>query len=387
MLSTQTIKLVKDTIPLLANAGTQVTDHFYKRMFSHNPELLNVFNVSNQKSGKQQFALFSALAAYATHIDNPSVLSEAINRINHKHASLNILPEHYPIVGTHLLATLEEMFPNECTPEIIAAWAEAYGFLADLFITQEEGIYQQNETKAGGWRGKRRFTISKIVHESDVIKSFYLKPVDCRPVAQHQPGQYLAVECQAEDQAYRQIRQYSLSQSAKSDHYRISVKTDGLVSGHLHTLTEGDEIDAYPPAGDFVLHINQAPKVLISAGVGITPMMAMLETLAEQKTQAPCMFLHACRNIEERAFSSSVESFKTQLPQLQTHTWVESGAEGAYSGLMHLAALKELLPLFDGEFYLCGPSGFMAFIKAQLIELGVDEARIMYEVFGPHESL
>ncbi|MCF2857031.1 NO-inducible flavohemoprotein [Pseudoalteromonas sp. SMS1] len=387
MLSTQTIKLVKDTIPLLANAGTQVTDHFYKRMFSHNPELLNIFNVSNQKSGKQQFALFSALAAYATHIDNPAVLSEAINRINHKHASLNILPEHYPIVGTHLLATLEEMFPNECTPEIIAAWAEAYGFLADLFITQEEGLYQQSENKLGGWRGKRRFAISKIVQESEVIKSLYLTPIDGRQVATYSPGQYLAIECQVEGQENRQIRQYSLSQSAKSDHYRISVKTDGLISSHLHTLEVGDEVDAYPPAGDFVLKINQAPKVLVSAGVGITPMMAMLETLAEQGTTAPCLFLHACRNQNERAFTQSIDNFKVSLPQLQTQTWIEADAQHEHSGLMQLNALKPLLPITDGEFYLCGPSGFMAFIKSQLIELGVEQSRILYEVFGPHESL
>ncbi|MBQ4837316.1 NO-inducible flavohemoprotein [Pseudoalteromonas luteoviolacea] len=387
MLSTQTIKLVKDTIPLLANAGPAVTDHFYKRMFSHNPELLDIFNISNQKSGKQQFALFSALAAYATHIDNPAVLAHAIDRINHKHASLNILPEHYPIVGTHLLATLQEMFPNECTPEIIDAWAEAYGFLADLFITQEEGIYQNNENKTGGWRGRRRFTISKIVKESEVIKSFYLAPSDERPVASYQAGQYLAVDCKVNGSDNRQIRQYSLSQSSQPDHYRISVKTDGLVSGYLHTLNEGDEIDAYPPAGDFVLQNTPAPKVFISAGVGITPMMAMLETTKLHSAETPCWFLHAARTHTEHAFYDVVESYKDQMPSLRSHYWIEKDANTHTQGLMQLAPLETQLPLQQGEFYLCGPSAFMSFVKQQLLELGVQDSQIFYEVFGPHQDV
>ncbi|KZN49290.1 NO-inducible flavohemoprotein [Pseudoalteromonas luteoviolacea] len=387
MLSTQTIKLVKDTIPLLANAGPAVTDHFYKRMFSHNPELLDVFNISNQKTGKQQFALFNALAAYATHIDNPAVLAQAIERINHKHASLNILPEHYPIVGTHLLATLQEMFPNECTPEIIDAWAQAYGALADLFITQEEAIYQNNEHKSGGWRGRRRFEITKIVQESEVIKSFYLTPLDKRPVASYQAGQYLAVDCEIQGSENRQIRQYSLSQSSQSDHYRISVKKEGLVSNYLHTLEQGDEIDAYPPAGDFVLLASDAPKVFISAGVGITPMMAMLQTIKSNASNTPCWFLHAARTHAEHAFYDNVEAFKPQVSSLQSHYWIENNAIGHREGRMYLAEISSELPIETGEFYLCGPSAFMAFIKTQLIDLGVDDSRILYEVFGPHQAL
>lgn len=89
MLSQRTITLVKQSLPLLADAGVEVTEHFYQRMFAHNPELLDVFNLSNQRSGKQQFALFNALAAYATYIDQPEVLTSAIARINHKHTSLH----------------------------------------------------------------------------------------------------------------------------------------------------------------------------------------------------------------------------------------------------------------------------------------------------------
>ncbi|KAF7781682.1 nitric oxide dioxygenase [Pseudoalteromonas rubra] len=392
MLSQRTITLVKQSIPLLANAGVEVTEHFYQRMFAHNPELLDIFNLSNQRSGKQQFALFNALAAYATYLDQPEVLTEAIARINHKHASLSIQPHHYPIVGEHLLATLREMFPHQFTAEVEQAWAEAYAFLADLFITQEEGIYRQAEQLNGGWRGTRRFCISKIVSESELVKSFYLKPLDARPVMPFKPGQFLAIQCRIPGENHQQIRQYSLSHTSNSQFYRISVKRDNLVSGYLHRLREGDELDVMPPAGDFVLRQTRSPKVLISAGVGITPMMSMLHTLAEQAFNQPLCFLHACRNPAQQSFRAELTSAAQSLSMLTIHTWMEENENDLvcannHAGRMRLAPLSTSLPLEHGEFYLCGPMPFMADIKQQLITLGVDNSRILYEVFGPHESL
>ncbi|MCF2909568.1 NO-inducible flavohemoprotein [Pseudoalteromonas sp. DL2-H2.2] len=392
MLCQRTITLVKQSIPLLADAGVEVTEHFYQRMFAHNPELLDVFNLSNQRSGRQQFALFNALAAYATYIDQPEVLSDAIKRINHKHASLSIQPHHYPIVGEHLLATLREKFPQQFNAEIEQAWAEAYAFLADLFITQEEGIYRQTEQHHGGWRGTRRFTISQIVQESDLVKSFYLKPCDGQAVMPYHAGQYLAVQCDIPGQNHRQIRQYSLSHASNGRFYRISVKLDNLVSGYLHGLSEGDELDISPPAGDFVLRQTDMPKVLISAGVGITPMMAMLHTQAQQQSDQAVFFLHACRTPTQLSFNNELTKAAHTLPALTTYTWFEEGATGTSSqqvgaGRMVLAPLSDTLPVNNGEFYLCGPTPFMADLKQQLLALGVDDARILYEVFGPHESL
>ncbi|TMP27741.1 NO-inducible flavohemoprotein [Pseudoalteromonas rubra] len=392
MLSQRTIALVKQSLPLLADAGVEVTEHFYQRMFAHNPELLDVFNLSNQRSGKQQFALFNALAAYATYIDQPEVLTSAIARINHKHASLGIAPHHYPIVGEHLLATLREKFPEQFNTDIEKAWAEAYAFLADLFITQEEGIYQQAEQLRGGWRGTRRFYISKIVTESELVKSFYLAPCDERAVMPYQAGQYLAVCCSIPTEDNQQIRQYSLSHASNNRTYRISVKRDNLVSGYLHSLPEGTELDIMPVAGDFVLKHTEAPKVLISAGVGITPMMAMLHTLAERNFSGELHFLHACRSPSQLSFSTELAQAASSLPALTTWTWIEEGATGTNSeksstGRMLLAPLSTSLPFGNGEFYLCGPTPFMADIKQQLLALGVDESRILYEVFGPHETL
>ena len=371
MLSDKTIEIVKSTVPLLAQAGTVVTDHFYKRLFSHNPELKNIFNMANQDTGRQQFALFNALAAYAQNIDNLAVLKEALTRINHKHTSLNILPEHYPIVGAHLIGTLKELLPEQFTPDVEYAWREAYGVLADICITEEANKQA----------------------ESELVTSFTLTPVDGEAVITHKPGQYLGIKVKPEGAEYEEIRQYSISQKSNAKNYRISVKKElqpkpGMVSNYLHSLEQGTIVELYPPAGDFFLRNNTSPVVLISAGVGQTPMLAMLETLLSDNSNQEIMYLHACENTQQHSFSKYLYDLTAQNNHLKTITWFNQATEGAdFTGLMNLNAVQAQLPLSNGDFYLCGPAGFMAFIKKQLLELGVKNEQIHYEVFGPHEDL
>ncbi|MCF6436676.1 NO-inducible flavohemoprotein [Pseudoalteromonas sp. MMG022] len=387
MLSERTISLVKSTIPLLSGAGTAVTAHFYQRMFTHNPEFKNIFNMTNQHTGKQQFALFNAIAAYATHIDNPQVLEQAIGRINHKHVSLNIQAKHYDIVGHHLIETLKELAPEQFTPDIEQAWREAYGFLADLFITQEEGLYRTVEQQPGGWRDGREFVIAELVQESENVMSFYLKPCDGRAITRYQAGQFIAISVNPAASENTQIRQYSLSQAPKHDHYRISVKREGLVSTHLHQLHVGDTVTLYPPAGDFVLKATANDKVFISAGVGITPMMAMLEQALAIESCAQLAFIHACVDESQHSFKHPIEQLAAQHSNLCKEVWYEHSDSGDKTGRIELQRSALPLPLAEGEFYLCGPTAFMAAIKQQLLALGVAPERILYEVFGPHEAL
>ena len=393
MLSDKTIEIVKSTVPLLAQAGTVVTDHFYKRLFSHNPELKNIFNMANQDTGRQQFALFNALAAYAQNIDNLAVLKEALTRINHKHTSLNILPEHYPIVGAHLIGTLKELLPEQFTPDVEYAWREAYGVLADICITEEAALYEHSKNKHGGWAGTRQFEITNKQAESELVTSFTLTPVDGEAVITHKPGQYLGIKVKPEGAEYEEIRQYSISQKSNAKNYRISVKKElqpkpGMVSNYLHSLEQGTIVELYPPAGDFFLRNNTSPVVLISAGVGQTPMLAMLETLLSDNSNQEIMYLHACENTQQHSFSKYLYDLTAQNNHLKTITWFNQATEGAdFTGLMNLNAVQAQLPLSNGDFYLCGPAGFMAFIKNQLLELGVKNEQIHYEVFGPHEDL
>lgn len=141
MLSEKTIAVVKSTAPILAQHGETLTRHFYKRLFEHHPEIVPMFDAANQASGKQQKALAVAIAAYAANIDRLEALGKAIETIAQKHVSYAVKPEHYPIVGENLLASIREVLGETATEEVITAWTEAYAFLSDVLIGREKEIY------------------------------------------------------------------------------------------------------------------------------------------------------------------------------------------------------------------------------------------------------
>lgn len=396
MLTQHHIDTVKATIPLLASAGTAITEHFYQRMFFHNPELKDVFNMTHQRTGGQPAALFNAIAAYATHIDNLEVLTSTVMRIAHKHTSFNIQPNQYGIVGHHLIETLRELAPEAFTKDVEEAWVAAYMQLAGIFIQVEDDLYKERASQLGGWKDFRRFRVASKTPESDLVTSFVFEPVDGGSVIDYQPGQYLGVKLHPKGNEFDEIRQYSLSTTPNGKNYRISVKREGtgdiagVMSNYLHDhLNVGDEIEAMPPAGDFVFQDKQTPVVLISGGVGLTPMQAMLNTLAKQQYSYPVSYLHACAHQGQHSFKDHVYSLKDQL-NLSVHTWYEQAdneEEGVLNGMMQLEAIKDSLPLENGEFYLCGPVGFMMFVKQQLLTLKVEADRIHYELFGPHQEV
>lgn len=396
MLDSKTIAIVKSTIPLLSATGPRLTEHFYNRMLTHNPELKNIFNMSNQRSGDQRQALFDAICAYAINIENLSALLPAVERIAQKHASLNILPEQYQIVGTHLLATINEMLnPGQ---EVLDAWGKAYGVLADVFINREAKIYQDSAEKIGGWRDTRDFRIKEKKSQSSLITSFLLEPVDGEPIADFQAGQYLTLYVRSDKLEHQEIRQYSLTQASNGKTYRIAVKREekGLVSNYLHqNMQAGDVVHVAAPFGDFFIDVNETtPVALISAGVGQTPMLGMLNQLATNKHQAPVQWIHAAENGHVHAFSDEVKNLGKQLPLMQSHIWYNHpeakdlpGENYQYQGLLDLAKIKSLLVDPAMHFYLCGPVGFMQFSAKQLVELGIDAERIHYECFGPHKVI
>lgn len=393
MLTDKHIDIIKSTIPLLENAGSAMTAHFYQRLFAHNPELQDIFNMSNQHTGRQQVALFEAIAAYAKNIENLSVLTTAVERIAQKHTSFNIQADHYAIVGHHLIETLRELATEAFTTEVEEAWTQAYQFLASIFINRESDLYQQRAAEIGGWEGARAFKVIDKVIESELVKSFIFAPVDRQAVIGFTPGQYLGLEVHPTGNDYKEIRQYSLSDKANGKSYRISVKREqlgvpGKVSNYLHdAVNVGDEVQLYAPAGDFFFVDRQTPTVLISAGVGITPMQGMLETLADNNHNQPVHFLHACEGSEQHSFSQRTSELINSNNWQQNIWYRNEEVEQAHisNGMMDLASVD--LPTEKGNFYLCGPIGFMQFAKQQLLKLGVGESNIHYEVFGPHASL
>lgn len=390
-------ELVKATAPTLKEHGVTLTRHFYERMFRHNPELREVFNQGHQRAGSQQHALAMAVAAYAEHIDDPSVLLPVLERVSAKHVSLGIRPEHYAIVGRHLLASITEVLGDAATPALVDAWAAAYGQLADLLIGMEQKLYTDVATREGGWTGWRSFRVLRKRAESEEISSFELVPADGGPVPAYRPGQYLSVRLVVPELGYRQPRQYSLSDAPGRDRLRISVKREsgntdrpaGMVSNRLHAhVQEGDLIEVAPPSGDFYLHEDRdTPVVLVSAGVGITPMLSMLEQLGASATKRPVRFLHAARHAGAQAFAGRIRELVAGLPDAQAWFVHEQAAPDATGhdaiGVLDLEALEQsdLLPS-GADYYVCGPHGFMRAQIGALRRRGIGEERIHAEAFG-----
>ncbi|USE35298.1 NO-inducible flavohemoprotein [Endozoicomonas sp. SCSIO W0465] len=398
-LNEKTIGIVKATAPVLAEHGETITRRFYLQMFSQNPELLNIFNATNQKTGRQQAALAEAVYDYAANIDNLGTLTSAVQRIAHKHASFNILPEHYPIVGKHLLEAIAHVLGEAATDEILDAWQEAYGFLADLFIEVEEGIYRENQQISGGWRGTREFKVVNKVKESDLITSFYFEPLDGLPVADFLPGQYIGIYLHPDHSEHRCIRQYSLSDAPNGKSYRISVKregegeTRGIISHYLHDNVQLDDVvELCPPCGDFYLiDRSDAPVVLMSAGVGQTPMLSMLNSLTRKKTDLPIIFVHSAINSRTHAFGQHVRDIAGTNDNIEQILFYDEPTDDCsahhYAGRMDLELVRDKIDLPEAHYYFCGPLGYMAMVKGVLQGWGVTKDRLHYEVFGPHKDI
>ncbi|MGG5208402.1 NO-inducible flavohemoprotein [Chryseobacterium sp. MIQD13] len=388
-------ELVKSTVPVLKSNGTDLTRHFYNRMFKHHPELKNIFNMSNQASGKQQHALAGAVLAYAEHIENPGVLINVLKSIGNKHVSLNISPEQYDIVGHHLISSIKEVLGDSATDELIEAWTQAYNELAQIMISIEEGLYESNLKKTGGWKGWRLFVIADIVDESSEVKSFYLKPKDENTIADYLPGQYLSVKLFVPELKHEQARQYSLSSAFNPEYYRISVKKeqntnspDGIVSNLLHGKETGEEIWVSAPAGIFHAGVeSNQPLVLISGGIGITPLLSMLETNKNRLKENTTIWLHSCRNETVHAFKEQIDTLNKENHWLTTHIFYETLAEKENSsvkeGRIDLVELKDEVLIDHAKYYICGPEVFIKIQYNSLIKIGVSKEDILYEEFGP----
>lgn len=400
-LDDKTITTLKSTVDFLADQGAVITGLFYQKLFVSHPELKNIFNLAHQDSGQQQQALANAVYGFAANLDNLDNLAEEISRITHKHASLNVQPEHYPIVGENLLAAIHETvsaaIDTPTADTMTDAWEKAYSVLAGLLINAEKNLYDQAESQVSGWRGLREFTLVKREVESQGITSFTIKPTDKKALPTYQAGQYVSVTVKAEDWEYQQIRQYSLSDSHKDDCYRFTVKKDGLVSSFLHDHWNiGDTIEITPPAGDFYLQSNtETPVVLIGAGVGVTPMISLLKSVLEKRQQQPIVFAHAVKNSEQHAFKAFMqETAITHADRVEKIVFYEEPLASDqpeqdydYTGRMNLEPLQKTVYKRDANYYLCGPKPFMASIHKTLSGWGVNKTNIHYEVFGSNKSL
>ncbi|KAJ9104951.1 hypothetical protein QFC19_003746 [Naganishia cerealis] len=422
-LTPEQVQIVKSTVPVLEEHGESITTVFYRNMLAAHPELNNIFNTTNQINGHQARALAASVYAYAKYIDDLGVLSPAVEQICQKHASLYIQPEQYDIVGEHLLKAMGEVLGEALTPEILDAWGVAYWQLAEIMKKREGELRDASE----GWTEWRKFTIADRVQESAEICSFYLEPTD--QVASNdeparlpmfQPGQYISVRTHVPYLQYLQARQYSLSDAPGNYYYRISVKRErkvldpkdvpeakyqpGYLSNVLHDSKKvGDVIEVSHPAGEFFFDRKQVnepdactPVVLISAGVGLTPIISILNTLTrhDAPTARSISFIHSARSSAVRAFGQHVKALTRSHSNVSSVVFIRNvtdddvqGEDYHHQGRMNLDKLDKDQELFlndpKTQYFICGPGQFMTDMEDKLKSYGVDDGRIKMELFGP----
>jgi nitric oxide dioxygenase len=404
MLQDRTIRTVKTTAPILRERGVDITKRMYELLFQ-DEHIKNLFNQSHHgEEGTQPRALAGAVHAYADNINRLDELGPMIERIAQKHVALGILPEHYPYVGRALIGALRDVLGQAATEEVIAAWTEAYGFLADVLIQREKQLYDHISQAEGGWLGWRDFAVDRVVPESEIIKSFYLKPCDGGPLMRFRPGQYLTFQFDIPG-AGPIVRNYSISCAPGRDYYRISVKREGpstpsappgLASNYLHDQIDvGSVLRVNAPAGDFFLdEDNDRPVVLLSGGVGLTPMVSMLDAMVDRGASRPAWYIHAAQWGRHHAMKQHIQDVVAAHDAIRSFVFYEfttpqdaQGRDFDLSGRITMDWLKRVVPMHEALFYFCGPKGFMRMLALGLRALDVPEERIHFEFFGPAHDL
>jgi ferredoxin-NADP reductase/MOSC domain-containing protein YiiM len=250
---------------------------------------------------------------------------------------------------------------------------------------------------APAWSGFRRLEVTGIDRESDSVISISLKDPDDKPLPAARPGQYLTLRLQPDEHGRSLLRTYSLSGQPGADRYRISVKRehDGVASGYLHSrIADGDQLEIAAPRGTFILDETRAPVLLISAGIGATPILAMLHALAAERSDREIWWLHGARSTRDQCFAAEARALLASLPHVRIHVCHSrpgpdevEGRDFDRAGRLTASLLGELEPPRSAEAYLCGPAVFMEELSAGLAAIGLGAAQIHTEPFGPAPGL
>ncbi|MFZ8067588.1 globin domain-containing protein [Staphylococcus aureus] len=379
MLTEQEKDIIKQTVPLLKEKGTEITSIFYPKMFKAHPELLNMFNQTNQKRGMQSSALAQAVMAAAVNIDNLSVIKPVIMPVAYKHCALQVYAEHYPIVGENLLKAIQDVTGLEEHDPVIQAWAKAYGVIADVFIQIEKEIYDQMM-----WIGFKPFKITNIKQESEDIKSFTVETEEY-DFSEFTPGQYITVDVSSDKLPYRAKRHYSIV-SGEKNHLTFGVKRDvtteheGEVSTILHDeIKEGDMINLAAPVGGFVLENTTEPQLFLGSGIGVTPLVAMYEAASAKGLDT--QMVQVAENKQHLPFKDNFNSIASHYDNAKLYTHLKD--KQGYIGTEELQAFLANKP----EIYICGGTKFLQSMIEALKSLNYDMDRVHYETFIPRLSV
>lgn len=382
-MSQETIDMIAATAGVVAPKALEITSHFYKNILIKHPGLLAFFNPAHNVpiSLHQPKALAASVVAYASNITDLSPLlvpGGPVAAICHRHCALGIYPASYAVVHDQLMASVGDVLGSVVTPDIAAAWSEAVLFLAKVFIDTEEALYKTTEQRSGGWSGPTEFMVSEIVEVAKDIKSFSFKP----PVStemegntfEFTPGQYLTLKVDPEDDGLTAPRHYTVTSPPNADFLQCTVKKlpGGKVSTYLHErVGVGDTVMLSAPYGVFTTIPDEVESaVLVSAGIGCTPMVNFKRVLGE-KVKLTCHVDSTPEAYAHRAY------FAESGDLLEKYTQTPGGRRPTSKELV-----SEIIDQAGtgNNFYICGPEKRMDEVQKELLKNGAK--KVMCEVFG-----
>lgn len=365
----KTVEIVKVTAPVVADNSVDITSCFYKTMFKNDPATLHFFNEANQAKGKQSQALADFIVKYASNIDNLTAIATEVKKVAHRHVALSVTAPLYPIVHKNLMIAIKETLGDTVTEDIGCAWGEAVSTLADTLIQEELELAATLEARTGGWRGEREFELcSKDTVAQDTVH-FEFKSTDGYIGGfDFTPGQYLTIRIPELGVA---PRHYTVTSRPGDAVLACTTRrvVKGVVSNYMHdTMKLGTKVLLGVPAGVFTATLS--PSVLISAGIGVTPMWSFFNQLGKEHV----------KHIWAINPSASRALFQKEFEKSGIPTTYKVG--GAKIDLKGEAATLVAGAGVGANYYVCGPNGFMVSFKAALCAAGVEGSNVHTEVFG-----
>ena len=367
---------VKATLGPVGENIQTIANTFYSKMFAAHPELISdLFNRGNQKQQAQQKALAASVVKFASHLVDDSAPDPVImlNRIAHKHVSLGVTEAQYKIVYENLMAAIAEVLGDAVTPEVAEAWSAVYWLMADVLIKAEKDLYASDGVADGDVF--RRGTVVEKTELSSAVTAFTVEGDFTPP----KPGQYTSIGVKLDDGA-RQLRQYSIIEGDAS-RYRIAVQKDGEVSSFLQERIDvGDTVDVTLAAGDLVLQPGERPIVLISSGIGSTPLTGILRHLAQNNDPRRVTYVHSDASEGSWAQAQETRQLVEKLGDGALKTYFRGDDQRVNVGELDVAG---------ADVYLCGGTGFLQSLRDDLAQLPADKApaNVYYELFSPNDWL
>ncbi|WP_054812758.1 FAD-binding oxidoreductase [Nocardia arizonensis] len=387
--------IVRATLPLVSGSIDEITTVFYRTLFDHHPALIrDLFNRGNQADGAQQRALATAIARFAVHLVDPTAPSPAaaLSRIGHKHASLGITAGQYRIVHDELFAAIVAVLGADVvTTPVAEAWDRVYWIMADALIALERRLYERAGVEPG--EVFREAVVVSRVEDVPDVAVFTVEAADSiGPLPHFAAGQYISVAVELADGA-RQRKQYSLIGPSDGRRLSFAVKRiraeggrpAGEVSNRLHdTVAEGDRLRISLPFGDVTVDpAATTPLVLISAGIGVAPMIGILEHVLEHAPNRRVLVVHADRSPSTHPLRTRLLELTARLRASTVELWYAESADGAGHGRF---APEDLTLPDDADIYVCGPTDFLRTVRKGLSDRGISDHRVHVEQFVPADG-